>query len=80
MSSLASSSQADWSHLVKGCVAGGTAAAISKTTLAPVDRIKLILQLQSGPSLLVEKQYNGLLDCFRKIHSEQVGVLLTLNK
>ncbi|KAE9550244.1 hypothetical protein FO519_006542 [Halicephalobus sp. NKZ332] len=74
MSSLVSSSQTDWSHLLKGCAAGGTAAAISKTTLAPVDRIKLILQLQSGQTFLVQKQYSGILDCLKRIYSEQ-GIL-----
>lgn len=71
MSSIASTSQADWSQIIKGCCAGGTAAAISKTTLAPVDRVKLILQLQNGHSYLVQKQ--SLIHCLRKIYVEQVS-------
>lgn len=74
MSSFASTSQSDWTQLLKGCAAGGTAAAISKTTLAPVDRVKLLLQLQNGQALLVQKQYAGMIDCLRKIYSEQ-GIL-----
>uniref|UniRef100_A0A7E5A078 ADP/ATP translocase n=1 Tax=Panagrellus redivivus TaxID=6233 RepID=A0A7E5A078_PANRE len=75
MSDCASTSQsAEWLHLVKGCTAGGAAAAISKTTLAPVDRIKLILQLQNGSKLLMQQKYAGIYDCLVKIHSEQ-GIL-----
>lgn len=33
------------SNVIKGFVAGGLAGVISKTTVAPIDRVKLILQV-----------------------------------
>lgn len=42
---VASTSTADAVDVMKKCLAGGTAAAISKTTTAPIDRVKLLLQV-----------------------------------
>uniref|UniRef100_A0AC34FWA6 ADP/ATP translocase n=1 Tax=Panagrolaimus sp. ES5 TaxID=591445 RepID=A0AC34FWA6_9BILA len=75
MSSIASTSHSsDWRHLAKGCTAGGAAAVISKTALAPVDRLKLVLQLQNAQVYLAKQKYSGLVDCLVKIKSEQ-GIL-----
>lgn len=54
---------------------GGTAAAISKTIVAPIERVKLLLQVQAASKqIAVEDQYKGLVDCFVRIPREQ-GVL-----
>ena len=37
-------------NMAKGFLAGGLAAAVSKTTVAPMDRVKLVLQLQTATS------------------------------
>lgn len=74
------------SNIFKGFMASGLAAIISKTTVAPIDRIKLILQLQNGQQivavngatngLLITPQYNGIVDCCRKLCMEQGVVSL----
>lgn len=41
-------------------VAGGVAAAISKTSVAPIERVKLLLQVQHvSKQLTPDKQYKG---------------------
>ncbi|KAH7704575.1 Protein R07E3.4 [Aphelenchoides avenae] len=72
------SSQGQFVNVVRGFAAGGIAAAISKTTVAPMDRVKLVLQLQNGHSVTVHAggnhahpQYQGIIDCFRKLTAEQ---------
>ncbi|CAD6188755.1 unnamed protein product [Caenorhabditis auriculariae] len=61
---------------LKKCVAGGAAAAISKTTTAPIDRVKLLLQLQTNGGGPAVTQYNGISDCFRRISLEQGALSL----
>ncbi|CAJ0582915.1 unnamed protein product, partial [Mesorhabditis spiculigera] len=52
--------------------AGSVAATIAKTVIAPVERVKLILQLQSAqPTLAVERRYKGPMDCFIRLPKEQ---------
>ncbi|RCN51052.1 putative ADP/ATP translocase 2 [Ancylostoma caninum] len=70
---VASTSTADAVDVMKKCLAGGTAAAISKTTTAPIDRVKLLLQLQNHGKAAA-MQYNGMRDCLRKVSYEQ-GIL-----
>jgi len=53
---------------------GGTAGAISKTVAAPVERVKLLLQLQDANFQLEGKKYNGIKDCFQRVYAEE-GVL-----
>ncbi|EGC38430.1 hypothetical protein DICPUDRAFT_86546 [Dictyostelium purpureum] len=54
---------------------GGTAAGISKTIVAPIERVKLLLQLQAVLTQIPEnKKYKGFVDCFVRIPKEQ-GVL-----
>nr|XP_033794768.1 ADP/ATP translocase 4 [Geotrypetes seraphini] len=56
----------------KDLLAGGVAAAISKTTVAPIERVKLLLQVQhSSKQILPENQYKGMVDCFVRIPKEQ---------
>uniref|UniRef100_A0A1I7ZAU0 ADP/ATP translocase n=1 Tax=Steinernema glaseri TaxID=37863 RepID=A0A1I7ZAU0_9BILA len=78
MSDSPSTSQfAHISQLAKGFCIGGAATVISKTSVAPVDRVKLILQLQDGQRILSVNRaaaatpYNGMVDCFRRVASEQ---------
>lgn len=56
----------------KDFVAGATAAAIAKTVVAPIERVKLILQLQNAQeSIAVSKRYKGMIDCFLRVPKEQ---------
>jgi len=64
----------DLHAVLKGFAAGGVAAAVSKTTVAPMDRVKLVLQLQTGQSIAIgseQRQYKGIVDCFQKLCAEQ---------
>jgi len=57
---------------MKDFVAGGIAAAISKTTVAPIERVKLLLQVQHvSKQIAVDQQYKGMIDCFVRIPKEQ---------
>ncbi|KAL7633987.1 UNVERIFIED_CONTAM: hypothetical protein RMT77_015948 [Armadillidium vulgare] len=59
----------------KDFLAGGVAAAISKTAVAPIERVKLLLQVQhASKQIAVDQRYKGLVDCFVRIPKEQ-GVL-----
>ncbi|GFS91456.1 hypothetical protein NPIL_465141 [Nephila pilipes] len=56
----------------KDFIAGGVAAAISKTAVAPIERVKLLLQVQhASKQITVDKQYKGMVDCFVRIPKEQ---------
>lgn len=53
---------------------GGSVGAVSKTIMAPVERIKLLMQTQdSNPEVLSGKvkKYTGISDCFNRVRSEQ---------
>jgi len=53
-------------------VAGGIAAATSKTAVAPIERVKLLLQVQAvSKQIAKENQYKGIVDCFVRIPKEQ---------
>lgn len=61
-------------QLMSDLLIGGTAGAISKTLMAPVERVKLLLQTQeSNPDVLSGKvkKYDGIADCFRRVSAEQ---------
>ncbi|CAJ0951948.1 unnamed protein product, partial [Mesorhabditis belari] len=73
MSSEAGPSHEDTLNLYKKMLLGGSAAIISKTTTAPIDRVKLILQVQPTSTVSLA-QYEGMRDCFRKLFREQ-GIL-----
>jgi len=51
--------------------AGGTAAAVSKTLVAPIERVKLLLQVQAASKALEGKEYKGIVDAFVRIPKEQ---------
>lgn len=52
--------------------AGGLAGGISKTVVAPIERVKLILQTQDASTQITkETRYKGIFDAFRRIPAEQ---------
>src|SRR5512143_1576872 len=47
-------------------------AAVSKTAVAPIERVKLLLQVQHiSKQISPDKQYKGMIDCFVRIPKEQ---------
>ncbi|CAH2325764.1 ADP ATP translocase 2 [Pelobates cultripes] len=47
--------------LAKDFLAGGVSAAISKTALAPIERVKLLLQVQpASKQITADRQYKGI--------------------
>jgi len=61
-------------QLMSDLVVGGSIGAIAKTVMAPVERVKLLMQTQdSNPKVRsgeVER-YKGIGDCFKRVMSEQ---------
>jgi len=60
--------------LASDLVLGGSIGAVSKTIMAPVERVKLLMQTQdSNPDVLSGKvqRYSGIGDCFRRVRAEQ---------
>jgi len=53
-------------------LSGGTAAAISKTAVAPIERVKLLLQVQdASKTIAVDKRYKGIMDVLVRVPKEQ---------
>jgi len=54
---------------------GGISAAVSKTMVAPIERVKLLLQVQDAMAKkegqAEMKKYDGIMDCARRVSSEQ---------
>lgn len=47
-------------------------ASIGKTTIAPIERVKLLLQLQDASSQITQQnRFTGIRDCFRRVYKEQ---------
>jgi len=62
----------DPASFAKDFLAGGIAAAISKTAVAPIERVKLLLQVQAASKqIAADQQYKGMVDCFVRIPKEQ---------
>lgn len=62
------------SSLFRDWAAGGTSAAISKTLVAPIERVKMLLQTQdSNPDIQSGKvpRYTGIANCFSRVSAEQ---------
>ncbi|XP_056450497.1 ADP/ATP translocase 2 [Gadus chalcogrammus] len=56
----------------KDFMAGGISAAISKTAVAPIERVKLLLQVQhASKQITADMQYKGIMDCIVRIPKEQ---------
>lgn len=53
---------------------GGFAAALSKTSFAPIERVKLLLQTQDIIKFSKSLKYKGMVDCFIRIMKEE-GVI-----
>ncbi|XP_041986843.1 ADP,ATP carrier protein-like [Aricia agestis] len=65
----------NWTAFLKDFMAGGISAAIAKTAMAPIERVKLILQVQHiSKQISEDKRYKGIIDAFIRIPKEQ-GVL-----
>jgi solute carrier family 25 (adenine nucleotide translocator) protein 4/5/6/31 len=60
-------------NMVEDFLLGGTAAAVSKTVAAPIERVKLLLQNQ-GEQSAITKKYTGIIDVFVRVPQEQ-GIL-----
>jgi len=61
-------------QLASDLLIGGSIGAVSKTIMAPVERVKLLLQtMDSNPDVISGKvkRYSGIGDCFSRVHSEQ---------
>ncbi|CAJ0574339.1 unnamed protein product, partial [Mesorhabditis spiculigera] len=51
---------------------GGTAAAVSKTAVAPIERVKLLLQVQDvSTTIAADKRYKGIMDVLVRVPKEQ---------
>uniref|UniRef100_A0A915CVY9 ADP/ATP translocase n=1 Tax=Ditylenchus dipsaci TaxID=166011 RepID=A0A915CVY9_9BILA len=51
---------------------GGTAAAVSKTAVAPIERVKLLLQVQHAQeTIAIDKRYKGIFDVLKRVPQEQ---------
>ncbi|KAM3968511.1 LOW QUALITY PROTEIN: ADP,ATP carrier protein [Aphomia sociella] len=62
----------DSGAFLKDFIAGGISAAVSKTAVAPIERVKLILQVQHVNKQIAEdKRYKGIVDAFIRIPKEQ---------
>jgi len=61
-------------QLLSDLLIGGGVGAVSKTVMAPVERVKLLLQTQdSNPDVISGKvaRYKGIGDCFSRVSKEQ---------
>lgn len=56
---------------IKNFFIGGVSAAVSKTAVAPIERVKLLLQNQDSTKALEGKKYTGIVDCFSRVGKEQ---------
>jgi len=64
---------------LKDWAAGGTAAGISKTVVAPIERVKLLLQTQDANPRIKSGEiprYTGIMNCFSRVVAEQGMVSL----
>ncbi|KAI6180551.1 ADP/ATP translocase [Aphelenchoides besseyi] len=53
-------------------VSGGTAAAVSKTAVAPIERVKLLLQSQdASTTITADKKYKSIRDVLQRVPKEQ---------
>jgi solute carrier family 25 (mitochondrial adenine nucleotide translocator), member 4/5/6/31 len=52
---------------------GGVSAGVSKTIVAPIERVKLLLQLQDAKKGMEDasKKYKGIVDCFVRVNQDQ---------
>lgn len=66
------SNLADPVAFAKDFIAGGVSAAVSKTAVAPIERVKLLLQVQHvSKQITADQRYKGIVDAFVRIPKEQ---------
>ena len=61
-------------NFLKDFLIGGVSAAIAKTSVAPIERVKIILQCQDANAQVMldaSKRYKGIIDCFLRVPKEQ---------
>ena len=59
-------------HFVRDFLVGGVSAAISKTIVAPIERVKILLQVQDASTqITADNKYKGICDCFVRVLREQ---------
>lgn len=64
-------------NFFKDLAAGGVSGGISKTVVAPIERVKLLLQVQAASTQIKpEDQYKGIFDCFRRVVKDQGAISL----
>lgn len=66
--------QSKLEQLASDLVVGGSIGAVAKTVMAPVERVKLLMQTQdSNPKVISGEvpRYTGIVDCFRRVNAEQ---------
>ncbi|KAJ2954195.1 hypothetical protein O0L34_g2431 [Tuta absoluta] len=61
----------DEGNFIKDFFAGGISAAVAKTSVAPIERVKLILQVQHINKVPEDKKYKGIIDAFVRLPKEQ---------
>jgi solute carrier family 25 (adenine nucleotide translocator) protein 4/5/6/31 len=62
------------SAMLKDWAAGGISAGISKTIVAPIERVKLLIQTQDANPRIASGEiprYTGIVNCFSRVSSEQ---------
>jgi len=60
--------------IMKDWLAGGVSAAVSKTAVAPIERVKLLLQTQDANPRIQSGEvprYTGVINCFKRVSAEQ---------
>lgn len=68
-----------YEQLFQDLVLGGVSGAIAKTAMAPVERVKLLLQTQDSNKDIISgkvKRYAGIGDCFKRVVAEQGAAAL----
>ncbi|OAX41914.1 mitochondrial carrier [Rhizopogon vinicolor AM-OR11-026] len=75
---MTSAKPTDTSTFFVDFMMGGTAAAISKTIAAPIERVKLLIQNQGAmiASERLDRPYKGISDCFKRTVSEEGAISL----
>lgn len=58
-------------NFVSDFMIGGVSAAVSKTAVAPIERVKLLLQVQDASKSMKGDKYKGIGDCFTRVLNEQ---------
>jgi len=69
---MSEGSEAKTGNFMLDFMLGGVSAAISKTAVAPIERVKLLLQTQDANAKISgEKKYKGIVDCLVRVPKEE---------